>query len=208
MAKKDINPELKPNDRVVLLKMPVDSVTLEPNMITGLKGTVINKVNSPFEPYYEYEVKWDNGSTLRLLPDIDMWMLDKSSKITESLDVNDFKKTQNFFKYVKEKKVVFEFLKALQKSGLINMLGAKPFLGYTSENLTDYIKGQFKDVDEYEDLIGLADDSRNALIRGVLSMYENNNLDTEDLSKVNRDFQKLLGEVMHLYLTNHSSFIK
>ena len=48
MAKKDINPELNPNDRVVLLKMPLDSVSLEPNMITGLKGTVVGKVNSPF----------------------------------------------------------------------------------------------------------------------------------------------------------------
>lgn len=208
MIKKEINPELKPNDRVVLLKMPVDSVTLEPNMITGLKGTVIKKVNSPFEPYYEYEVKWDNGSSLRLLPDIDKWMLEKSSKITENINVTDFKKTQNFFKYVKEKRIVFEFLKALQESGLTNMLGAKPFLGFTSKNLTDYVKGQFKDVDEYEELIGLADDSRNALIRGILSMYEDKNLDTEDLSKVNRDFQKLLDEVMYLYMSNYSSFIK
>lgn len=208
MSKKEINPELKPNDRVVLLKMPVDSVNLEPNMITGLKGTVVDKVNSPFEPYYEYEVKWDNGSTLRLLPDIDMWILDKSSRITEQLSVDDFKKTQNFFKYVKEKKIVFEFLKALQKSGLTNMTGAKPFLGYTSENLNDYIKGQFKDVDDYEELISLADKSRNALIRGILSMYEDNNLDTEDLSNVNRDFQKLLSEVMYLYMFNYSSFIK
>ena len=201
-----LNPELKVGDEVMLMDMPE-----ELRMRPGLTGTVESISPTPWG--IQYSVKWDNGSTLDLIPDVDKWVLKtdfKKKRVVESLDTT----TQNLIdnkdvlKYIKDKKKVFEFLRLLQQSGLINMLGAHPFLTYTSENLTDYIKGQFKDPDDYDELIGAADESRDAIIRGLMKMYEDNDIEVEDMDKVNRDFEKLVRKVIQLYLFNYRDFIK
>lgn len=114
----------------------------------------------------------------------------------------------NFMKYVKDKKDVFNFLGKLQKSGLTNMLGARPFLTYTSEDLKKYIAGQFKDTDDYEEIIEAAEASRDALIRGVMKWAEESETDDDNLDNINKLFTKLTKEAHALYVGNHSSFIK
>jgi hypothetical protein len=112
----------------------------------------------------------------------------------------------NFLTHVKSKKDVFDFLSKLQNSGLTNMLAARPFLTYTSDDLKKYIAGQFKDVDDYEDIINAADNSRDALIRGVFNWAEEKGID--DMDSINRLFNKLTEEAIRLYVGNYSSFIK
>jgi hypothetical protein len=86
------------------------------------------------------------------------------------------------------------------------MLAARPFLTYTSDDLKKYIAGQFKDVDDYEDIINAADNSRDALIRGVFNWAEEKGID--DMDSINRLFNKLTEEAFRLYVGNYSSFIK
>jgi hypothetical protein len=202
-----LNPELNVGDEVVLLYM-----TDEPRMRPGLNGTVSAINNTPWGP--QYTVKWENGSQLDLIPDTDKWTLKsdlkKKTKVDEAMDSQNknIKDNFNFITYVKSKKDVFDFLSKLQDSGLTNMLAARPFLTYTSDDLKKYITGQFKDIDDYEDIINAADNSRDAIVRGVFNWAEEKGMDMDDMNSINRLYNKLTDEAMRLYVGNYSSFIK
>ena len=203
-----LNPELNVGDEVVLLYM-----TDEPKMRPGLVGIVKAINNTPWGP--QYTVKWESGSELDLIPDSDKWTLksslQKKNRVDEEMDPQNKNLTDNFnfMKYVKNKKPVFDFLSKLQDSGLTNMLGARPFLTYTSGDLKKYIAGQFKDIDDYQELIDAADESRDALIRGVMQWAEDKKIsDDDDMTEINKLFTKLTKEAFGLYLGNYSSFIK
>jgi hypothetical protein len=201
-----LNPELNVGDEVILLYM-----TDERTMRSGLSGIVQSINNTPWGP--QYSVKWETGSTLDLIPGADKWAL-KSELLKKKISEEINPKTQNlidnktFLKYVKNQKKVFDFLKLLQKSGLTNMLGAGNMLTYTSDNMSDYIRGQFKDPDDYSELIDAAEDSRNALIGGVMNMYEDMDKSFDDMHQVNRDFQKMAKHAMDLYFKNYRHFTK
>lgn len=202
-----LNPELNVGDEVVLLYM-----TDEPKMRPGLNGTVNRINNTPWGP--QYTVRWENNFELDLIPETDKWTLksdlQKKPKVDESVSPKDenLKKNFNFMKYVKNKKDVFDFLSKLQKSGLTNMLGARAFLTYGSEDLKKYIIGQFKEVDDYQDLIKAADISINALIRGAVAWAEEEKTGLDEFENIEKLFTKLTKEAMGLYVGNYSSFIK
>ena len=202
-----LNPELKVGDEVVLLYM-VD----EPSMKTFTFGTVKAINNTPWGP--QYTVKWDNGRELDLIPETDKWALKdeflNKRNVNEEMDPQNknLKDNFNFMKYVRDKKDVFDFLGKLQKSGLTNMLAARAFLTYTSEDLKKYIAGQFKDIDDYQDIIEAADASRDALIRGVMKWAEESETDEDNMDNINKLFTKLTKEAHALYVGNYSSFIK
>jgi hypothetical protein len=65
MSKK-LNPELKPDDRIVIIEL-----LGEPQLSFGDRGTVKGIQKGP--GFVQYVVKWDNGSSLYLL-DEDKWM--------------------------------------------------------------------------------------------------------------------------------------
>ena len=78
------NPKVKIGDRVVCIQMQDENV----NVPVGTKGTVQKISKDPWGT--QIEVKWDNGSTLALLDDVDVWMLDKDIKkktIQEDVDI-------------------------------------------------------------------------------------------------------------------------
>jgi hypothetical protein len=112
-----------------------------------------------------------------------------------------------FLKYVRDRKSVFDFLRELQNSGLTNMLAAAPFLTYSSADLKTYIRGQFKDPDEYLDLIDAADKSRDALINGAMKKLDEEGKEDFDLSEVNKEFRNLTRQAMSLYVGNYEAFI-
>ena len=60
------NPELKVDDRVIILDMS-DAQAVEP----GTWDTVTS-VTTMFGPL-QYGVNWDDGSTLALIPELDKW---------------------------------------------------------------------------------------------------------------------------------------
>lgn len=77
---KDINPKLVVGDRVVLISMedPYSPVT------TGNKGTVIGVGHDPWSTEPLYYVEWDNGRTLNLVGDEDVWVKEEKKPINES----------------------------------------------------------------------------------------------------------------------------
>lgn len=63
------NPNLKPGDRVVCYHMEGEYSSIP----VGTTGTVNKIVKVPFGMGIQYSVKWDNGSTLDLIPETDAW---------------------------------------------------------------------------------------------------------------------------------------
>ena len=72
-----INPKLEEGDRVVLIVMsdPYSPVTV------GTKGTVIGKGSDPWSKEPLYYVEWDNGRTLNLVGDEDVWVKEENGEI-------------------------------------------------------------------------------------------------------------------------------
>jgi hypothetical protein len=62
-----LNPELNVGDRVVIMDMSGES-GIKPGM-----GGEVKRITKVFG-ITQYEVKWDNGSSLQLLSDVDKWM--------------------------------------------------------------------------------------------------------------------------------------
>lgn len=64
----NINPKLKKGDRIVLYYMKDESLS------PGTKGTVTGTRVDPFsQSGIMITVEWDNGSTLSLMPEEDIW---------------------------------------------------------------------------------------------------------------------------------------
>lgn len=72
------NPKVKIGDRVVCIQMQGDNDSVP----IGTKGTVQKISKDPWGN--QIEVKWDNGSTLSLLDDADVWMLEKDIRKTSA----------------------------------------------------------------------------------------------------------------------------
>ena len=104
--KKETNPKLEVGDRVRLLRMndPYSKV------ITGSLGTVTGVVEVLGEPLYY--MKWDNGSTLSLVPEVDLYFKveEKKDNIQEEISDERKKKLISLLnKFIGNKKFEFEF---------------------------------------------------------------------------------------------------
>ncbi len=75
----DINPSLKKGDRITLIVMsdPYSPISV------GTKGTVIGIGSDPWSNEPLYYVEWDNGRTLNLVGDEDVWVKDKEQMLSE-----------------------------------------------------------------------------------------------------------------------------
>ena len=78
----EINPILEVGDRVTIIVMsdPYSPVTV------GTKGTVVGKGGDPWSKEPLYYVEWDNGKTLNIVGDEDVWVKDGESVIKEQLE--------------------------------------------------------------------------------------------------------------------------
>lgn len=77
---KEVNPKLDVGDRIILVSMqdPYSSITI------GTKGEVIGIGHDPWSDEPIYSMKWDNGSTLNLIGDEDVWIKEDRKSLTES----------------------------------------------------------------------------------------------------------------------------
>ena len=129
-----------------------------------------------------------------------------------------------------DKRSVFNFLMLLRDSGITNMFGATSYMGLSDDEMYRILYGMKKDpeslrelasqeedeekseelmdmADLMEKLIEESDNSRNALIRGAMTMCNdmlNNNEDDEDEDKylkcANRQFRVLIKEMFKFYI--------
>jgi hypothetical protein len=204
-----LNPKLEPGDRIVLLHMddPYSAIRM------GTKGTILKIVTLPFGMGYQYNVKWDNGSTLDLLPETDSWVLATDVKSKKNLTTEEFSqelKTLSKHKDIVKNmdyKPVLDYLKLVQKSGLVNMLQARAFLMTDSNNLHKLIYKFDGEPDDYPELFENIDEVRQILINETIRIIQEKNMEFDD-STINRVFQKVCGAVMEMYISLYLTYFK
>ena len=204
-----LNPKLEPGDRIVLLHMddPYSAVRM------GIKGTVLKIVRVPFDMGYQYNVKWDNGSVLDLLPEADSWVLATDVKPKKNLTTEEFGKELKTLSKHKDiiknmdYRPVLDFLKLVQKSGLVNMLQARVFLMSDSKNLHKLIYKFDGEPEDYPELFENIDEVRDILINETIRIMQEQNMEFDD-STVNRVFQKVCSAVMEMYMSLYSTYFK
>jgi hypothetical protein len=204
-----LNPKLEPGDRIVLLHMddPYSAVRM------GTKGTVLKIVRVPFDMGYQYNVKWDDGSTLDLLPETDSWILATDVKSKKNLTTEEF--SQELKTLSKHKDIiknmdyrpVLDYLKMVQKSGLVNMLQAMPFLMTDSHDLHKLIYKFDGEPDDYPELFENVDNVKQILVSETIRIMEENNMEFSDFT-INRVFQKVCKAVMEMYVSLYSTYFK
>lgn len=204
-----LNPKLEPGDRIVLLHMddPYSAVRM------GTKGTVLKIVKVPFDMGYQYNVKWDDGSVLDLLPEADSWVLATDVKSKKNLTTEEFgnelktlSKHKDIIKNM-DYKPVLDYLKLVQKSGLVNMLQAMPFLMTDSRDLHKLIYKFDGEPDDYPELFENVDDVKQILVSETIRIMEENNMEFSDFT-INRVFQKVCKAVMEMYVSLYSTYFK
>jgi hypothetical protein len=204
-----LNPKLEPGDRIVLLHMddPYSAVRM------GTKGTVVKIVKVPFDMGYQYNVKWDDGSILDLLPETDSWVLATDVKSKKNLTTEEFgqelktlSKHKDIIKNM-DYRPVLDYLKLVQKSGLVNMLQARVFLMSDSKNLHKLIYKFDGEPEDYPELFENIDEVRDILINETIRIMQEQNMEFDD-STVNRVFQKVCSAVMEMYMSLYSTYFK
>ena len=204
-----LNPKLEPGDRIVLLHMddPYSAVRM------GTKGTVVKIVKVPFDMGYQYNVKWDDGSILDLLPETDSWVLATDVKSKKNLTTEEFgqelktlSKHKDIIKNM-DYRPVLDYLKLVQKSGLVNMLQARVFLMTDSKNLHKLIYKFDGEPEDYPELFENIDEVRDILINETIRIMQEQNMEFND-STINRVFQKVSSAVMEMYMSLYSTYFK
>lgn len=196
-----MNPELEVGDRIVLLSMPGE------DLIAGTKGTVTRK--GFVIDQIQYTMDWDNGSKLTLLSNEDKYMLlkdleDRKAKkrgnITE-MDaklIHDNKEIFDNFNM----NVLWKYYKALQKSGITNMMAAAQYFYMGKERIAHEF--HYKETNEhFDEVLEMADEVKNILIGGVMKIMDKKNGDY-DLSRISsmvkRYSSKILSLIIQIYL--------
>lgn len=159
-----LNPKLKVGDKVILLDMEG-----EPGMYPGLTGRV-NRIDN-FGSLIQYNVEWENGSTLSLLPDSsDIWKkLDDS--INEQRINDDLENVTNLIEFF-DLGFFIKYLEKLKNCGIVNMFGAAHYLYMGKKRFELEIKYHNHDNEICEEVLEMADESQSKLIEGVINILE------------------------------------
>lgn len=214
MSKKK-NPELKKDDRIVLVYMPGEDID------AGTKGKVTNVSKAPSfggKSDFIYNVEWYDDddkviSLLSLLPDNDSWILDREyiqNDLNESkiVDLDDLIRRHEWSRLFKKSdlKYLIDYLGAIRELSVVNMLQSGQFLGQTKEYLTKYFdlyRMQRELDDNHEELIekiiNMSQKVRNIMISAAINDLEQNNREITPESATKR-VNKLSNEVLKHFI--------
>lgn len=212
---KNQNPKLKEGDRIILIYMPGEDLD------TGTKGKVKKISQQPSfgsEFNYKYDVEWYDDdenviSSLSLLPQGDIWMLDpefdkKTLKEARFTDLDDLIKHHEWSKLFKKADLqyVLDFLMAIRDLGVVNMFESGQFLGQTKEYLTKYfdlylMQRELDDEDEelIKKIINMGENVRNIMISAAITDLERKNQEITGVSATNR-LNRLKKEILQWYI--------
>ena len=172
-----INPELNPGDRVVVLHME-DEFSAVP---IGTAGTV--KSHSKVFGDDQYNVNWDNGSSLALISSVDIWDTEESMiakrTIKKKVVEGEYEKNLNLLKNIDvfknfNMKFLQKYLLAVRESSIVNMFDAADYLWLGRERIEHEFK--YKDIhneDAFEKVLEMADQAKSEMILGVMNVLEN-----------------------------------
>lgn len=192
-----LNPKLKPGDRIVLLQMD-DEFGVPP----GTAGEVTNVVNIFNET--QYDVKWDNGSTLGLIEGADAWVYEedyqrrRSKKIQES-KLDTLSENKDLFDNF-DVRFLSNFMKKLRESGIINMFAAVPYSYMGKERIyhENYSNPIAEDNPIYDEVLEMANEAQSKMITGVIKVLESEGKEP-DISNINRYLKKYSRKLWSVY---------
>ena len=187
-----INPKLEPGDRVILLHM-----NGETSVLPGTWGTV----KRAYELFGtdQYDVVWDNGSTLSLIGDEDMW--DNKERKRKTIKENEnkfFMDNIDVFKYF-NMKFFKKYLLMIRDSSITNMFGAAPYLYIGRERIKHEFK--YKDIhneDAFEEVLDNANQSQAEMINGVINYLSDKGID-ENMENINRYLGRFASKIVNTY---------
>ena len=93
-----------------------------------------------------------------------------------------------------------KYLDLLRETGIVNMFGASPYL-YIGGNI---LKKEHYDVedDNFEDLVELADNTRNIMIRGSMKMLEDEGKEITP-ENVNKVIKRYSSKILSFWMTHY-----
>lgn len=197
-----LNPDLQEGDEVVCYHMDG-----ELNIPPGTKGTVVKVQKDPIIPdAMMYKVQWENGQTLPLLSDADTWKkVKKEIKEEKNGDplLNLFKQNRDVFKNFDLEFFRDYFLK-LRDSGIVNMFGAYPLVYAGRDHIERYYGEGREDDEAFQELLEVADLSRDKLVQGILKYLETKNEDLSleeiDMDEINRLAKVFAKDLFQIYV--------
>jgi hypothetical protein len=195
--KRELNPSVSKGDRVMCLHM--DGETSVPPMTLG---TVIRTAIDPFESDSKIiAVDWDNGSNLSLLSTTDSWVKDTTTPITEQNEYAFFGNNPEIFENFNWR-FFRDYLLKVKKSGVINMLQAPPFLYSGREWIDRYYGENQEDNESFQEVLEMAEESKNELITGIIKYLESNDIDIDfdDMGRFNQYVRKFSDKLLLLYV--------
>jgi hypothetical protein len=196
--KRELNPPTSKGDRIMCLHM--DGETDVPPMTLG---TVIRTVSDPFEPDSKIiAVDWDNGSNLSLLSATDSWVKDTTTPITEQNEYDFFGNNPEIFENFNWR-FFRDYLLKVKKSSVINMLQAPPFLYSGREWIDRYYGENQEDNESFQEVLEMAEESKNELITGIIKYLESNDIDIDfdDMGRFNQYVRKFSDKLLMLYVS-------
>ena len=167
----------------------------------GTRGTVTSTFSFD-QDTMNYGVKWDDGSRLNLLNDVDTYMLEDDfpkGQIAEAHWTDDATEISQNFKFG----ILRKFLNRLRESGVVNMFGASPYLYMGREKIDSKHRYDVDDDNEaYEEMLELADKVKDEMIRGVIKDLQSRNKEVT-VEEVNRMIGKWANKILHFHFRLH-----
>ena len=201
-----LNPQLKVGDKVILLHMEDEYGNNSPG--PGTKG-VVTRIEKVFG-VVQYGVKWEDGSTLSLLSDVDAWKLDEKDNEVKSETFKIKKKSllENHDELFNQHKIFSQFnmkflndyLRMIRDSSITNMFGASPLLYIGRKRMEHEFLYKDKDEDAFEKVLENADKAQQEMINGVIKILKGENKEIT-VEAVNRGLQKYAPKVLSVYMS-------
>jgi hypothetical protein len=199
--KGQLNPPVKIGDKIVCYHM--DGETGVP---AGTFGIVKTVSRDPFETDTDGKiigVDWENGSKLSLLTITDAWKKvseEIQEQATGSPEYDFFSKNPEVFENF-DYKFFKKYLLKLRESGVVNMFQAAPFL-YSGKEWIDRYHGEHQEDNEaFQEVLEMAEESKNKMIQGLLKYMESKNMDIDDMSRVNNLINRFAMKINQFYMT-------
>jgi len=196
-----LNPPVKIGDRIVCYHM--DGETGVP---AGTFGVVKTVSRDPFETETDGQiigVDWENGSKLSLLTTTDAWkkVSEKiQEQVTGSPEYDFFSKNPEVFENF-DYKFFKKYLLKLRESGIVNMFQASPFL-YSGKEWIDRYHGENQEDNEaFQEVLEMAEESKNKMIQGLLKYMESKDMDIDDMSRFNNLINRFAMKINQFYMT-------
>lgn len=197
------NPELNIGDRVICYHMEGET-----SVPPGTEGTVSHVGNDPFDAEGKLiSVKWDNGSTLSLVSETDVWKKAKAKIAEAKATTHD--KIANYFI---DNPDIFEnfdwkflrnYLYKIRESSIVNMFTAAPLLYCGEKHLDRYYGEHPSNPEAFNEVLEMADEAKDKMIQGTMGYMESKgiDIDLEDMSQFNSTIRRMSQKILDLYVT-------